>query len=82
MYPDRVSETHDDLARLRRLTAQIRRAEEKAKPERDQLISRLRSQVNPATGKLYTWERIAEVSKLSRIGAIEASKRATKEQAA
>jgi hypothetical protein len=81
MYPDRVSETHDDLARLRKISAQIKRAE-MAKPERDRLISRLQTTVNPATGKPYTWPLIAKAAKLSRIGAIEASKRATKGQAA
>lgn len=64
----------DQLADLRRYAEQVRRGKEAAKL-RDQEILRLRDQINPRTGRRFTWSEIAEAADLSRIGATDASKR-------
>ncbi|WP_157115050.1 hypothetical protein [Nocardia niwae] len=48
--------------------------------QRDALILQLRSEINPATRKRWTWEQIAEMAELSRMGAFNASKRAAARQ--
>ncbi len=67
------------MARLRRSIAVVKRGKEAAK-ERDQAIARLKLEINPATGRLWTWPQIAALSGLSRIGVIDASKRALQDQ--
>ncbi|MFE7745393.1 hypothetical protein [Nocardia sp. NPDC057455] len=73
-----MSERDDGLDRLRELARQIADGE----AARDREIVRLRRTVNPATGKPWTWERIAVAAQMSRMGAINIYNKAVKDERA
>lgn len=64
----------DELRALRYLSAVVRGGEA-ARKQRDLTIVRLRNRINPATGKPWTCEQIAQEAGITRVSVHNASKR-------